>query len=498
MVIIGWFVLGLLLSGVAIRGAMVLAHRFNVVDQPGGHKLHKNSTPFVGGVGIVSAFLCALFLLYSAQMLPPGHCGALTVGGVIVFLTGFADDVWRLSFKFRFAIQAIAILLMIFWAGVALDDLGQLSWHGQLELGWFAIPFTLFAAVGIINALNMTDGIDGLSGTVSLVSLFLLSLVAFSAGANAYVVLLAALMGGVVGFLYFNLRYPTQPHARVFLGDNGSMLLGFLFAWLLFDLSQGEPRAMPPVLGLWLFAVPLMDTVGVTLRRIWLGKSPFRPDRHHLHHLFIRAGFRIRDTVYTIALIQLGFGVAGFLAIQAGVSELSMFVAFLIAFMVYFYLIVRPWRCVPALRQIHARLGLSSPETQGVFLGGCSLEGATFLIDGLTQQMKTCDDFQLAVYKARREGRKDEYIYAVIELLTEDNEVSKEEARRLVNKLKNRFHGHMGIRIRQFLVRNHVNDRRVGRKKIQMDKRASDRRSKHSKILIHSAHGSSQPDAVIA
>jgi UDP-GlcNAc:undecaprenyl-phosphate GlcNAc-1-phosphate transferase len=93
-----------------------------------------------------------------------------------------------------------------------------------------------------------------------------------------------------VGFLYYNLRYPGNRRARVFLGDNGSMLLGFLFAWLFIALSQGEPAAMTPVTALWLFALPLMDTVGVMLRRIWLGKSPFRADRHHLHHLFVRAG----------------------------------------------------------------------------------------------------------------------------------------------------------------------------------------------------------------
>ena len=119
--------------------------------------------------------------------------------------------------------------------------------------------------------------------------------------------MLLIIAGGVAGFLYFNLRYLRQRRARCFLGDNGSMLLGFVFAWLLSDLSQmtdGSPRAITPITTLWLFAVPLIDTLCVMLRRMWLGRSPFHADRHHLHHLFLRAGFRVQDTVLVLAFLQ--------------------------------------------------------------------------------------------------------------------------------------------------------------------------------------------------
>ncbi len=492
------FVIGLIVSAITIHLAITLAHRFNVVDQPGGHKLHKSSTPFVGGVGVFSALLCALFLLDQQQLFSASHWSALTLGSLLIFLTGFADDVWRLSFKFRFVIQAVAALLMAFWAGVVLLDLGALAWGLPLQLGMLSIPFTIFATIGVINALNMIDGIDGLSGTLSLVSLFLISLVALSTGSQAYLILLVVLIGGVVGFLYYNLRYPTNRTARVFLGDNGSMLLGFLFAWILIDLSQGEQRAMSPVLALWFFSVPLMDTVVVMLRRMWLGKSPFHPDRHHLHHLFIRAGFRIQETVYAIALLHFLFGFAGLTWARAGASDVVMLAAFLAAFIVYFYLIQRPWRFVPVLRRIHAVLGLPSPDTKGVFIGHCSVQGAALLIESLTEQMKSSDDYQLAVYKTTREGSKDSSVYAVIELLTEDNDAAAEDAKKLVNTLKKRLQGRMGIRVRQFRVRSNPNDRRTGSKETGKERRVSDRRSKHSKILIHTAHGFSQPDAIIA
>ena len=151
----------------------------------------------------------------------------------------------------------------------------------------------------------MIDGVDGLSGSVSFVTLLFIATVAFIADDRHNLMLTTALIGGVLGFLYFNLRYRKQRYARVFLGDNGSMLLGLLFAWLFVDLTQGSNPAMTPVTAIWLFSVPLMDTVSVMLRRFWLGKSPFSPDRHHLHHLMQRAGFRVSEIVFIIVLLHI-------------------------------------------------------------------------------------------------------------------------------------------------------------------------------------------------
>ena len=121
----------------------------------------------------------------------------------------------------------------------------------------------------------MIDGVDGLSGSVSFVTLLFIGIVSFIADDQHNLMLTTALIGSVLGFLYFNLRHRKQRYARVFLGDNGSMLLGLLFAWLLVDLSQGSNPAMTPVTAIWLFSIPLMDTVSVMLRRLSMGKSPF-------------------------------------------------------------------------------------------------------------------------------------------------------------------------------------------------------------------------------
>jgi UDP-GlcNAc:undecaprenyl-phosphate GlcNAc-1-phosphate transferase len=477
---------GLMASLLAIRIAIPLAHRFDVVDRPGGHKQHDQVTPFIGGVGVFLALLVSLTLASYFQPESSLQWLAVAVVGWVMFTTGLLDDLFQLSFKLRLLVQMAVALLMVFWGGVALLDLGSLAWGETLGLGYLAIPFTLFAVVGMINSLNMIDGIDGLSGSVSLVSLLLISLVAFTGGVPDYGLLALGLAGGVAGFLVFNLRYLSQHRARVFMGDNGTMLLGVLFAWMLTALTQGPSRAISPVAALWLLAVPLMDTVGVILRRVWLGKSPFRPDRHHLHHLFIRSGFRVQETVYAITLIQLVLGGIGILAFHAGVSELLMVAATVATFMLYFYLIVRPWRCVPALRRLHTLLGLPSADTRAIFLGHCALAGRQDLIDGINDEMGDRDDYQLNAFQTERAGHPGAYLYAVLELVSEDNVASLAELHKLADTLKRRFRNRHGIRVRQFLIRKPENDRRVGDKAFKQKKRTTERRSRHEKVLIHS------------
>lgn len=485
------FGFGLVLSGIAIRIGIPLSQQLGVVDQPGGHKLHDHSTPFVGGIGVFVALMGTLAL--SGAM--PGmdsaalQWQAIALGATVMFFTGLVDDIHHLSFRIRFVIQAGVALVMVLGGGVVLSDLGYLAFGQKLELGFLGIPFTIFATIGVINALNMIDGIDGLSGSVSLVTLFLLALVAFFGGAYGYALLAIGLLGGVAGFLYFNMRYWSHRRARVFLGDNGSMLLGFIFAWLLIALSQQPVRVIRPVTALWLFSIPLMDTLGVMLRRLWLGKSPFRPDRHHLHHLFIRAGFRVQDIVYAIALVHLMLGLIGIAGLRMGVPGVWMLAAYLIVFAAYFYLIARPWRFVPALRRAHTFLGLTSPDTRGVFLGNCELSGTSDLIAGIASVMKSRDDYRLCVFQTAREGRHEPYAYAILEVLVEENDATADEIKGLVGDLKRRFKGKTGIRVRQFLIRNAANDRRVGEKLRAENLRSTDRRSMHSKQLIHSTHG---------
>jgi undecaprenyl-phosphate alpha-N-acetylglucosaminyl 1-phosphatetransferase len=474
---------GILLSGVTIRLVLAYAPRLGLIDRPGEHKQHTHITPFVGGFGIFAALLGGLALMQAWGNLPGMSWWPLAAGGALMFATGLVDDILRLGFKIRLVLQTLAALIMIQAGGVLLTDLGNIGPMGSIELGWLAVPFTVLATVGVINAMNMIDGIDGLSGSLSFISLFLLVVLATGAGQSGLAILALALAGGALGFLYFNLRYGHQHRARVFMGDNGTMLLGFLFAWLFIGLSQGPARAMTPVTALWLFSIPLMDTVGVMLRRIWMGRSPFRPDRYHLHHLFLRAGFTVKDTTLAIVMLHLALGGIGVAAYWAGVSEQVLFLAFLGVFAVFFYLILRPWRFVPALRKLHTLLGLASPETRGVFIGHFPPAQAAKAREHLSNFSKGCGPHQLQMYQTNHHGASSSYL--VLELACEDTDMLVEEVKGVMRRLKREYAQHGDIQVRHYVQRSNANDRRAANKHAPAERRRRDRRQERGKVLLY-------------
>lgn len=223
---------------------------------------------------------------------------------VVLVGVGVVDDFVELSPLTRFLAQAAAALAMIFGADVVLGDLGGMSWSGAvLPLGVLAVPFTIFTTVGVINALNMCDGLDGLSGSQALVSLGGFAIALALWGRLSEGSLLMVLGGGIIGFLLFNLRLPGRSRASIFLGDAGSMFLGFALTWFAISLSQGPDRVIKPTAALWFIMVPIMDAVAMMLRRLVRGRSPFSPDREHLHHIFLLAGYSVNQTVATMALL---------------------------------------------------------------------------------------------------------------------------------------------------------------------------------------------------
>lgn len=439
------------------------------------------------------AVVLLAFILVTAQSpsLPLNQAAVLVAGAVILFVTGFADDLWHLSFKLRFLVQAIVAVAMVMLGGIELKALGQLLPTVQVELGPFAIPFTIFATVGLINAINMIDGIDGLSGSLSLISLVFTALAAALAGQGAHLLIIVAIIAGLCGFLYFNMRYPGQVRARVFLGDNGSMLLGFLFAWLFIALSQGEQRAITPVTALWLFGVPLLDTVSVMLRRIWMGRSPFQADRHHLHHLFLNAGYRVSDTVICVAILQLALGAIGLVGHSLRIPEYLMFAAFLLAFAIYFYVIARPWRFVPNLRRLNVALGLPSQQARGVFVGYFHRQGVETVVNTLTQDLGSRYDYRLSLHEVERKVPGTPDIFALIELDGATDEATLGEIRRLMGVVRGHLASIGGLQVRLFMHRSSDNDRRAKRAEDELDSvadcaRETDRRAESGSNVIYS------------
>ncbi len=461
----------LILAGVAsaivIRVMIALAPHVGLVDHPGEHKQHEHVTPFVGGFGVVAALLVAVTALFIHHPEQGVAWLSLLVCSVVMFLVGLADDRWKLSFRIRLVVQAALAFLMVYGGGVSLTSLGNLVFTGDISLGTLAVPFTVFATIGGINAQNMVDGIDGLAGTIAGGTLLLVALITGLAGSGATHVLAMAVMGGVAGFLWFNLRHRKQARARTFMGDNGSMMLGFVVVWLLITLTQdtgqdqGQGALISPVAALWLFAIPLVDTLSVMLRRVWMGESPFTPDRNHLHHLLQRAGFRVEDVVTTIGMLHFLLGGLGVTALLWGASEGVMFIAFLLVFAAYLTLTARPWRFVPALRGIHRYLRLTPAGNCGVFFGDCTLEHVGQINAVVAPQLRENTAFRTRLYEQVRQDGQPGLRYAVVEIMLDDEAAPLTHQVEYLRLIRKAMHPHNGVYIRSYVHRDPLNDRRL-------------------------------------
>ncbi len=326
-------------AALLIRVFAHAARRVGLVDEPDARKVHVEPVPLVGGLGIFCGIMFALLLADS----PLGQYRALIAGSAALLIVGLLDDLHELSPRTRFVAQILAVLLMAGWGEVYLLGFDRLLGPWPLELGWLSIPVTVFAAVGVINAINMVDGLDGLAGSVILICLLGLAVaVDVGAGAGAgHLPLIVVTVAGVGAFLMFNVN--RAGGGRVFLGDAGSMSIGFILAWLLIDLSQGPTAVIHPVTALWLLAVPLLDAVFVMVSRMRRSESPFRAGQDHLHHLFLRAGFTANESVAAIAALALVLAALGLVAQWLGLAQYWRFAAFVALSAAYYAVLTRAW-----------------------------------------------------------------------------------------------------------------------------------------------------------
>ncbi len=332
----------------ALIGALSpLAQKIGLVDQPNSRKAHLGDVPLVGGLGIFAAYLIGAFLL--VPELQP--VAVFAVASAVIVLGGLLDDFFELRPIAKIAFQVSAILLMCVAGGVSVQTIGSLvPEFGPVELGFLAIPFTLVAAIGVINAVNLSDGLDGLAGFQLLVAFGALAILAQRAGQDVHVGQLLLLMSCLVGFLVFNARVFGRKKASVFLGDAGTMFLGFTYVWLAIDLSTGPEAVMSPITALWLLAVPICDTVTMMIRRLARGRSPFRADKEHLHHVLMMAGFTVGETVMILTGMAVAAAAIGIAGEVFAMPNWAMLVLFVSAAMLYLSVILRSWTVMRFLR----------------------------------------------------------------------------------------------------------------------------------------------------
>jgi len=339
------FAAPLILTGLLCLILTPVACRLGWVDRPDWREQHAGEVPLVGGPAIFLAVLGVL--AWQGGWSRSVH--VLAWSSAIVFLTGLVDDRVHVRVPVRFALQIVALLCMVWVGDVQLYNFGFLFWQGWLGLGVLAVPITVFSALGVINAFNMIDGLDGLSGSIALIALGGLAFLAGRVGFVEEHVVLLILFGAVLGFLLLNYRFPWRARARVFLGDSGCSWLGFVMAWLFISMSQEVPhedlrRAYAPIIAVWLFGLPLMDTTYVMIRRARMGEPIFEADRRHLHHLFLRTGRSVRATWAIMVCAALLMALTGVCAELRGWPEWGMFYAYVLMCLGYFIWMERAWK----------------------------------------------------------------------------------------------------------------------------------------------------------
>jgi UDP-GlcNAc:undecaprenyl-phosphate GlcNAc-1-phosphate transferase len=269
------------------------AGRFRLLDRPGDRKVHDAPIPRIGGIAMAVGTLLPLTLMASQ----PGEWAAIYGGVAILLAMGILDDRIELAWHWKLAAQIAACALAVGVGGVSIESATFTERIELPALVSFALSFVFL--VGVTNAINLSDGLDGLAGGTTLLSVLAIGWISFSSGNYPVASTTAALAGALLGFLRFN----THP-ARVFMGDSGSQVLGFLAGVVAIKATQGDDSTVSAALPLLLLAWPILDTLTVMTERIRSGRSPFAADRRHFHHRLLSLGFDHYQSVLIIYAVQ--------------------------------------------------------------------------------------------------------------------------------------------------------------------------------------------------
>jgi UDP-GlcNAc:undecaprenyl-phosphate GlcNAc-1-phosphate transferase len=315
--------LALALSLAAMPLTIRIANRNGWYDLPNGRKVHTSPLPRLGGAGMFGALLISVLV---GRTLPLLHGGQemfsfsrellfVLSGFFVIFTTGLIDDFRNLAATLKFFLQVAAAILVTL-GGFTIDALG-LPGFAPLQLGWAAWPVTVLWLVGLSNAMNLVDGVDGFAGAISATAAIALGVSAFAQGRFGAALVAVCLLGAVVGFLVFNV-----PPARIFMGDSGSLLLGFVLATLPLLRGTNDPDGATLTLDLGatvaVLALPVLDTTTAIVRRLHAGLPIYHPDKLHLHHKLQAIGLSDR-TLFLVALAAGGIlGTVAFVAVSAG------------------------------------------------------------------------------------------------------------------------------------------------------------------------------------
>ena len=343
------FLIALLLGFVMIPNILLVSYRKRLFDLPDPRKVHSCPVPRLGGISFLPAIVIAFAVVTGFRYLMgfPVENLPLTrtlyeflfwvVGAMLLYLIGVQDDLIGVGYRRKFLVQILAALLLVF-CGDWIHSLGGL--FGIYDLpAWLGIPLTIFLIVYITNAINLIDGIDGLASGLCCISLAMLAWMHIRVGQYVYAFLALATLGILIPFWIYNVFGNAQKGHKLFMGDAGSLTLGYILSFLVIHLSfvrlDADAHTNPSlVIALTTLIVPLFDVVRVVIHRLRTGKSPFLPDKNHFHHKLLRTGMRVRWVMVTILAVAFFFIVLNLLLLpHCGVTlilgiDVGLWVAF--------------------------------------------------------------------------------------------------------------------------------------------------------------------------
>ncbi|MCC7503689.1 MAG: undecaprenyl/decaprenyl-phosphate alpha-N-acetylglucosaminyl 1-phosphate transferase [Saprospiraceae bacterium] len=323
-VILG-FLTAFTLTYLALPVIIRIARDKHLYDVPNERSAHREPTPALGGIGIFGGTVCAVIL-----WMPGGQFWTIQyvlAALVVIFFIGVKDDLMPLSPTKKFIGQVTAALIVVYKSGLKVSSLyGILGVYELPDL--FSFVLTIVIIVGIINAFNLIDGINGLAGSIGLLASLIWGGWFFLVGHYDLAVLAACLAGAITAFLKFNFT-----PARIFMGDTGSMMIGLIsavFAIRFIELQREIPQGgsysfnAAPAIALGILILPVFDTLRVFARRLWQGRSPFTPDRAHIHHLLLDGGLTHMQATAVLVVINLIFIAVAFLCRHFGNGQLIL------------------------------------------------------------------------------------------------------------------------------------------------------------------------------
>ncbi len=318
IIIICALIISALCGFIAIPNILNFCLKRKIFDIPNSRKVHKNLVPRLGGISFIPsmlvAFILALAMLsyeYKGNMIQVNLWSVFFLLSLLIIYTlGVIDDLIGLGARVKFGVQIVAASFLPA-SGLYINNLYGLFGIDAIP-AWIGMPLTVFTIVFVVNAMNLIDGIDGLCASISEVALAGFLYAFYEERLYVYCILIAGLMGVLIPYLYYNLFGDPNKNRKIFMGDSGSLTLGFILSFLSVKLSMNNssvmpfnPRHMPFALSLLL--VPVFDVVRVILHRLRNHRSPFHADKTHIHHKFMRYGLTMHQSLIAIVAITIAF-----------------------------------------------------------------------------------------------------------------------------------------------------------------------------------------------